>query len=70
MLFKNNSIYAFLRVNIGTSGLSLSVFPIKCPVAFAQVLYKVLNIIFTPFFSVKSLIIYVNFFSNFNYLNY
>ena len=36
-VFKNNAIRASVRVKIGTSGRSLSVDPMRCPVARAQI---------------------------------
>jgi len=36
-VFKNSAMRASVRVNMGTSGRSSSVAPIKCPVARAQI---------------------------------
>ncbi len=43
-VLRNRAIRASRRDRIGTSGLSLSVLPIRCPVARAQIFSRLFNL--------------------------
>jgi hypothetical protein len=49
-VFKYKAILASLKDKIGTSGLSASELPIKCPVALAQIFSIDFNIYVAPYF--------------------